>query len=88
MNKYQVTMVPAFLYGIGVSYHATGTLNKNGVKLFDWYKADSITTEQKATILKWCKDARFFNTCSEYAPELKKVMVAFPKAGFYRHGFN
>lgn len=86
--KYQISLAPSFLYKIGVSYHETGVLTKNKVKLFDWYKVDSITTGQKALILKWCKDARFFSCSSEYAPEQKETLVCFPKAGFYRNGFN
>ena len=85
---YKISLAPSFLYDIGVSYHATGNLTKNKVKLFDYYKADKVTVEQKAKILKWCKDARFFNSASEYAPELRAVMICFPKAGFYRNGFN
>ncbi|MDO8886167.1 hypothetical protein [Candidatus Oleimmundimicrobium sp.] len=88
MMKYQISNAPAFLYSIGVRQYESGTLTKNKVKLFEYYKADSFTTEQKAEILLWCKDARFFNSRAQYAPELKSVMVAFPKAGFYRKGFN
>lgn len=86
--SYRITMAPSFLHKLGVNYYETGTLKKGGVKLFDYYRADSITTQQKAEILKWCKDARFFNSAREYAPELRSVMIAFPKAGFYRVGFS
>jgi len=86
--KYQITQAASFLYNRGISFHETGTLTKNGVKLFDYYKTDSINAAQKAAILKWCKDARFFSSSPEYAPELKRVIVCFPKAGFYRVGFS
>lgn len=83
--KYQVTKAAWFLYDLGVRFHETGKLTKNGVQLFDYYKADSVTVEQKAAILKWCKDARFFRSSPSYAPELCATVIAFPKAGFYRH---
>lgn len=86
--KYQITNAAPFLYGIGVSFYETGALKKSGVSLFDFYRTDKVTTEQKAAILKWCKDVRFFGSHKEYAPELKSCMIAFPKAGFYRVGFS
>lgn len=86
--NYQITKAPSFLYGIGVRYYETGVLHKNGIRLFDYYKVDSVSANQKADILKWCKDARFFNSAKEYAPELKSVMICFPKSGFYKHGFS
>ena len=85
---YRITQAASFLYDRGVYFHETGTLTKNGVKLFDYYKADSIDATQKAAILKWCKDARFFSSSPEYAPELRRTMICFPKAGFYRVGFS
>jgi len=88
MRKYQVTMAAPFLYNIGVSFHETGNLKKKDVKLFDYYKSDSVNAKQKAAILKWCKDARFFSSSPEYAPEMRSVMICFPKAGFYRVGFS
>jgi hypothetical protein len=84
---YKITQAPAFLYSIGVRQYESGTLTKQGRKLFDYFKADSVTVEQKAAILKWCKDARFFNSRPSYSPEQSAVMIAFPKAAFYRHGF-
>lgn len=87
-RPYKITHAPSFLYDIGVSYYETGTLTKSGVKLFEYYRTDSVTVEQKAKILKWCKDARFFGSAKEYAPEIKSCMIAFPKAGFYRVGFT
>jgi hypothetical protein len=85
---YKVTNAPSFLYSIGVRQYESGNLTKNGRKLFDYYKADSVTVEQKAAILKWCKDARFFESRRMFAPEQSAVMIAFPKAAFFRHGFE
>lgn len=86
--KYQISQAAPFLYRAGVSFHATGTLKRDGLKLFDYYKADKISAAQKAAILKWCKDVRFFSSSPEYAPELKSVMICFPKAAFYKYGFS
>ena len=72
---------------LGIRWHETGMLRKNNVTLFTTYKADSVTAEQKAKILKWCKDARFFITQKEYAPEIRAHLIAFPSADFYRVGF-
>lgn len=82
--KYRITLAASFLYDIGVSFHATGTIKKGKAALYDYYKTDKVTEEQKEKILSWCKDAAFFNTAWEYAPELKGIAIAFPKAGFYR----
>ena len=86
--KYQVTQAPRFLVSIDVHWHETGTLRKNNVALFAFYKTDSLTATQKARILEWCKDARFFITRKEYAPEIRAYLIAFPRAGFYRVGFS
>ena len=85
---YRIGNAAGFLHGIGVSFYDTGNLTKGKVKLFDYYKVDKLSVEQKAAILIWCKDARFFNSRKEYAPELTSTMIAFPKAGFYRVGFS
>ena len=85
---YRIGKAAWFLHDIGLRFHETGTLSKGKVKLFDYYKADKVTVEQKALILKWCKDARFFNSRKQYAHELTRTMIAFPKAGFYRVGFS
>ena len=79
-------MAPSFLWTIGVRQYASGTLsNKHGVKLFDYYKADSVTDEQKEQLRQWCPDVQFLSARLEYAPEIKAAVIAFPKAGFYRN---
>lgn len=83
-NKYQVTKAGSFLYGIGVNFWEFGTISKGKVKIYDYFKIDAISEDQKAKILEWCKDASFLNSHKEFAPELKAKIVAFPKAGFYR----
>jgi len=82
--KYQITQAPCFLYRNGITFHADGTLSRNGVKMFDYYKADSITQEQRQKILKWCPLAEFKTASPEHAPELKSVLICFPKAGYFK----
>ena len=81
---YQISQAASFLYGIGVSFHADGVLSRDGVKLFDYYKADKITQEQRDKILAWCPLAEFKTASPEYAPEMKSVLVCFPKAAYFR----
>lgn len=85
--KYQIGKAAWFLCDIGVNFHGFGTIEKDGTKLFDYYKVDKVTQEQKDKILAWCKDAHLLNASMEYAPELTSLMVAFPKAAYYR-GFK
>ena len=82
--EYQITKAASFLYGIGVSFHADGVLSRDGVKLFDYYKADRISREQRDKILAWCPLVEFKTTSPEYAPELKSVLICFPKAGYFK----
>ena len=82
--RYQITLAPAFLHKIGVSFYEHGTLQRDGKNIFDYYRADKITPAQKECILSWCKDAKFFGSAKEYAPEMKSALVAFPKAAFYK----
>jgi hypothetical protein len=82
--QYQITKAAGFLYDLGVRFYESGTISKGKEKLFDYYKADSITPDQKAAILQWCPDANFKIAQSQYAPEIIKPIVCFPKAAFYR----
>lgn len=61
----------------GVSYYDFGTHRLNGKKLYDWYKTDSLTDRQIDILLKGGATLR--GVTSEYAPELKKVLVCFDK---------
>ena len=81
---YRITNAPRFLYDNGVSFYECGVLTKNGVKMFDYYKADSITQSQKNAILNWCPLAEFKTASPQFAPELKSVLICFPKAGYFR----
>jgi hypothetical protein len=85
MQAYKISAAPSFLWGIGVRQYASGTLqDKQGVKLFDYYKTDSITETQKEQLRQWCPDVQFLSATPAYAPEIKAAVIAFPKAGFYR----
>lgn len=82
--KYQITHAASFLYDIGVSFYHTGTLKKKTEAIFDFYKTDGLTEEQKQKIKAWCPDAAFTHCRSIYAPEAVKTLILFPKAAFYR----
>lgn len=82
--KYQISQAAPFLYRAGVSFHATGTLERDGVKLFDYYKADKVSADQRAAILAWCPLAEFKTAIPAYAPELRDVLICFPKAAYFR----
>lgn len=76
------TMVGSFLYNLGISYHEYGVLkcSKTKRKLYDFYKCDSVTSEQHAKIVESIPDAEFKTASPQYAPELKRVLVCIPKA--------
>lgn len=85
MNKSQI---PSFLYRCGVSYHANGVINyqHNGkfYKVYDYYKTDIITQDQIAAIAKEIPDLQVMGSRSQYAPEIKSVLVCIPKAALYK----
>ena len=81
---YKISEAASRLYRAGVSYHAYGTIKQGNSALFDYYKADKVTDEQLATIRQYCPDVQLKGTRSQYAPELRSVIVCFPKAAWYR----
>ena len=90
MRKYEI---PSFLYSIGVSYHATGTIDhtlESGkiIKVYDFFKVDRLTTEQEYAIRAKIKDCSFCFSVSQYAPEQKKVLICIPKKAFYTHNMK
>ena len=83
--KYPTTRVPSMLYRLGVSYHATGTLQDgDGNKLFDFYKADKTTPEQEETLAQMVKGFRVMYSGPQYAPEQRKPILCFPKSAYWR----
>jgi hypothetical protein len=71
---------------IGFRFYETGSLSEKGTKtkLFDYYKGDKLTDEQKAELLKDFPELEFFGARPEYAPELRSAMVGVPKIARYR----
>ena len=76
------------LFAAGVKYYERGTLSRGTgrakVYLFDYYKADRLTEEQRATLRQQCPLVEFFGSSPAYAPELRATLVAFPKAARMR----
>jgi hypothetical protein len=69
---------------LNIRYHGFGTLkgNINGKSraLYDYYQCDSISDTQKTELKKELPSIEFFISQSQYAPEIKKGMIASPKA--------
>lgn len=61
----------------GVSYFNFGTQRDGRKKLFDWYMTDKLTGEQVAQLQRHGATVR--GTRSEYAPEIQRAIVCFPK---------
>lgn len=59
----------------GVSYFNYGTKRNGRKKLFDWYATDPISENQKRILESGGATIRC--TVSEYAPELRRVLVCF-----------
>lgn len=83
-SRYKITQASCELYRAGVSYHNFGTVTQGKQKMFDFFAVDKITTEQLEKIKQFCHDVKVIGGHSEYAPELKRVNILFPKAAFYR----
>lgn len=81
---YKKALEASTLYKTGVIYHAYGVIKQGKTALFDYYKADSITEEQIATLKQFCPDLQVKGMRSEYAPELRSVCIMFPKSAWYR----
>lgn len=85
---YKINQAARELYRAGVSYHAYGTITQGKTALFDYYKADKVTDEQLEALRQYCPDVQVKGSRSEYAPELRSVLVCFPKAAWYRQQAN
>lgn len=85
-KRFKNTLAAPTLYKLGISYHAIGTISAQGSKekLFDFYTCDKVTDAQKAALLEIAPDVQFKSISPQYAPEIKRVAVCFPKAAFYR----
>lgn len=81
---YKISDAASRLYRAGIAYHAYGIIKNDGKALFNYYKCDKITAEQQKKIAEFCPDAMIRGCASQYAPELRSVLVCFPKAAWYR----
>lgn len=80
MAKVNLTQgeIPAILYGMKVDYHATVTMEYKGKKFFG-FKCDKISEALKEKLKSVFPQAEFFVSRSQYAPEIKSGIVAFPR---------
>ena len=74
---------------LGVRYFNYGTLTKrdsNGRKshTHDFYATDNLTDSQKDALKALFPSLEFFISQSQYAPELKRGIIASPKAARLR----
>ena len=74
---------------LGVRYYNFGTLSKRGgngrkVNTHDYYESDRITDGQKESLKALFPSIEFFISQSEYAPEIKRGLIASPKAARLR----
>lgn len=72
------------IYRLGISYYAFGTLSQGKAKLFDYFKCDKVTQEQIEALRSFCPDLQIKGVSPSYAPELRSVLLCFPKAAWYR----
>jgi hypothetical protein len=74
---------------LGIRYYNFGTLSKKGesgrkVHTHDYYETDSISETQKESLIALFPSIEFFVSQSQYAPEIKKGLIASPKAARLR----
>ena len=81
---YNKALTASTLYRNGVSYHAFGVIKQGKTMLFDYYKCDKVTDEQAEALRQFCPDMQVKGCRAEYAPELRSVLLCFPKAAWYR----
>lgn len=88
MSRFRMSDAPSLLHSLGVRYHASGTLRRNGAALFDYYRCDRRPATDReallAAIRERAPDARIMLSRPEYAPEQAHMVIAFPKAAWYR----
>jgi len=74
---------------LGIRYHNFGTLSKKGengrkVHTHDYYETASISETQKENLKALFPSIEFFISQSQYAPEIKRGLIASPKAARLR----
>jgi len=72
----------------GATWYERGTLStghgRAKVHLYNYYRCDKLSDEQRERIRAIFPLVEFFGASKQYAPELRSVMVAFPKAARMR----
>jgi hypothetical protein len=86
VKAFRITQAAWLMHDCGIRFHGFGVLKDGatGARLFNYYKVDSVTPEQKAAILAVAPDTQFYMSGPSYAPEIRAQMVCFPKAAWYR----
>jgi uncharacterized protein (UPF0335 family) len=82
--KVKNRMVPSFLYSLDVAYHSSGTMSLGNTKIFDFYKVDKLTSEQKQKIREQIPNVYLKSVGCQFAPEIVKACILVPKAAYYR----
>lgn len=82
---YKISEAGSRLYRAGVSYHAFGVAKQNSAALFDYFTLSEPLTEAQAQAVRdYCPDFQIGGSRSQYAPEIKRQVLLFPKAAWYR----
>lgn len=83
---YKISEAGSRLYRAGVSYYAFGIAKQNGAALFDYFTLSEPLTEAQAQAVRdYCPDFQIGGSRSQYAPEIKRQVLLFPKAAWYRN---
>lgn len=86
MLKFKNSQAGSFLYNLGVSYHDYGIIkNDKKEQIFDYFKVDKVSLEQWDKIVEVCPYAQLKTSRSQYAPEIVRGLICFPKAAFFRN---
>lgn len=70
------------LYGFGLTWFSTGNLSQTieGIKKdYFYFKMDKLSKEKAEEITKTFPQAEFFVAQSQYAPEQRSSLLAFPR---------
>jgi hypothetical protein len=73
MSKY--TKQVRLILDAGLSYYDFGTIKQGRKKLYDYYKTDKITHDQKEFLES--KGAIIKLSYCQYAPEIKSTLICF-----------
>lgn len=72
------SQIASFLYSVGVNYHEFGTIKQGKKKVFDYFKAERLTDNQKSLILESIPNCEFKTSSHQYAPEIKRALICIP----------